>query len=123
MTFYTDARDDADALIREFGKAYTLKLYGKATFDPVTEKRTVTETKVDCVAVIFPISPDNVNEVQTRFGDLEAYVSAKGVADVTVRTGDELNDTDGTVYKVVAPQTLQPAGTRVFHLLFVRRVE
>ncbi len=127
MSFYSDTRSDADALLREFGQSATLTQVGAGTHNVATQVisgGSTTSTTVTVVELSYKDGIVNQPGSSIQAGDRKFLMSgltpAGVVLSVTPAPGDKLV-VGGVTWMVKAVKTLKPGGTLVMHELQGRR--
>lgn len=120
MTFYTDKRKSADALIQKFGQTMTLTNdEGTGSVDPATGEWTAgSVTTYAAFGVVFP-----AKEVR-RFGLVEGaeyvvFLSAEDLSGVPEAGWTLLVGTE--TFQILEVEKLSPAGTDVMYTLMVKK--
>jgi len=119
---YAGARDDADALLADFGQAVKLR---RNTNSGTDWEPTQTVTDFETIAAIvnlprwYPATVANSDILRT---DRLAYVSMGPLnsAGVVPTTFDSLVDAAGTVYRIIDAKPIYPAGLPVIYILQLR---
>jgi hypothetical protein len=107
-------RIEADALIREFGGAVTIRRASQSgpAWDPV-----VTTADTAAVAVLMEFEKDatHFDGQPIEAGDKRALITAEGLAIAPDPTTDSFIGPDARTYRIVRVKPLQPAGTVLFY--------
>ena len=121
MTFYTDARTTANSLIDTYGQSITFTRDAKGTFVPGTG---VTETPTTYTADVMshPYSLSEINDTTIKTGDMQAFVTdpLDGALAAVVPAIDDTCPIDGTTWRVMSVQPINPGGTVVMYVLSLR---
>ena len=118
MTFYTDAQNDADELLREFGQALTLTKKTSGAYDPATGAAAVTSTTYGVIGAVFDFPARAIDGTIIQQGDKKAIIAARSLSVVPDIT-DSLT-VKGIAHQIVNVKALEPAGTTVIYTLQIR---
>ncbi|WP_434033589.1 hypothetical protein [Cupriavidus sp. a3] len=123
MSFYDEMATLADELLREFGKALTLRRVVPGAYDPASGTSAETVTDYQGTGALFEYAmlaagqtwiPSTLIEV----GDKQCLLSPAGMPLPT--TGDKLLD-GAEVWQVQNVKAVNPAGTPVLYELQIRK--
>jgi hypothetical protein len=118
MTFnYTQSQATADKLIKNFGRAISLKRIAKtgSAYDP-----TQAESLTDLQAAVVDYSRFNMNETLIERGDKLVYVSAK--ANDAEPLKEDILVIDGEDFAIININALKPAGIVVYYEIQARKI-
>lgn len=125
MTFYSGLRDNTAApLIAQFGQAATYRVYEAATYDNTTGKTAQgAPTDVALRLLDLPMREREFSEEVTARASGMFLVEAKAFADATVTPStDAIFLLNGKEYRILAINTVGPAGTAVIYKMAVQNV-
>jgi hypothetical protein len=118
VSFYTDLRATAAALLTDKGQSMTLTKRTSGTYDPATGAATVTEATYSVTGAVFDFPAAVIDGTLIQQGDKKVLVSALGLS-VEPDVDDSLT-IGGTAHQIVQVKKLSPAGTTVLWTLQVR---
>jgi hypothetical protein len=118
VTFdYAKTAATVQRLLTKFGASTTLTRHGEPIYDAETGTTTPGDTVSTVTVAVFPVEARYLADSQVQATDLQAYLSAVGVAEPV--PGDVLAwGTKGLT--VVKAKNLGPAGVFVLYELIVR---
>ena len=118
MTFdYAKTAATAQRLLTKFGASTTLTRHGEPVYDPETGTTTPSDTVSGVTAAVFPVEARFVDGSMVLATDLQAYLSAVGVAEPV--PGDVLAWGSKSL-TVIRAKNLGPAGVFVLYEVIVR---
>lgn len=118
MSFYTDLRATAAALLTDKGQSMTLTKRTSGTYDPATGAATVTEATYSVTGAVFDFPAAVIDGTLIQQGDKKVLISVLGLS-VEPDADDSLT-IGGTAHQIVQVKKLSPAGTTVLWTLQVR---
>ena len=116
MTFYTDLRGTATALLADKGRPITLRKRSAGAYDPSTGTTAVTDAVYTVSAVTRSFPERLIDGQMIRSGDVRVTIQA-GVAEPV--EGDRLT-VDGTEMSVVRVRPVSPGGVPVIYVVQAR---
>lgn len=119
MSFYTDLRATADALLIDKGAMLTFTRSAAGVYDPATGTAAVTLTDFTVTGAVFDYPDAAVNGTDILTGDKRVLVSAQNLT-VVPTTGDYITIA-GAKHSIIRIKRLAPAGVAVLYTLQARK--
>ena len=113
---YAEKAQAADRMIRQYGAASML-VSTAVTYDAAAGQTAQAEVRQDAQMVAFPYPQRFIDGTVIRMGDMQAFVSAVGIA--SPKPGDRI-EWGGMSYAVMSVKPLSPALTAVLYEVQLR---
>lgn len=119
MSFYTDIRATADALLLSKGAVVTFTQAVVSAYDPATGTATPTLTDYPLTAVVFDYPDEQVNGSDIMTGDKRVLASAQNLA--ALPTPSDYITISGERHSIINIKRLAPAGVAVLYTIQARK--
>jgi hypothetical protein len=121
MTFYTNLRDKALALLTKYGQTAYLRSV-VSVYDPDTGGATLTNTDTQVVVVVLPL-PREYNDFSQELVEMSKnliVMSANELAAASIEPSSNDKVMVGSIaYDIVGTKPIAPAGVAVVHKMLV----
>lgn len=133
-SIYTRLQNSVVTMLQKYGQQVTLAQQGAAAYDPAQAKNVTTTTSYVGVGALLDFSMETpsvttLRGTEVQQGDKRLLLSMQGTLDgVSVQmpqpsTDDQITDSAGNVYSVMATTTIDPSGsTPIVHECHVRGI-